>query len=700
MIHTVEVQLGSHKLSIETGLIAKQAGGSVIVRYGDSVVLVTAQARSEASENKSFLPLSVDYTEKTYAAGRIPGGFFKREGRPTDREILTSRLIDRPIRPLFPEGYFNETQVIATVMSADEKYDPDFLGIIGASAALTISPYPFQGPIAGVRVGRVDGKLIINPSMEERDLGDLDLMVAGTKDAIVMVEGGAKIVPESVMIDALIFAHEQMQPVIKIQEELHALVQNEQWDAPVCDDNTTLYDKVNAAVCDRMKEAVTISEKQSRYAAIDALKTAIVSELVAEEDDDSLTVQVKAAFSDVKKSVVRKMIVNEKKRIDGRGLCDVRPIDCQIGLLPRAHGSALFTRGETQSLVATTLGTKGDEQLIENITGEHYNKFMLHYNFPPYSVGEVKFLRGASRREIGHGTLAARAISAVLPEHKEFPYTIRIVSEIMESNGSSSMASVCGGILSLMHAGVPISSPVAGVAMGLIEEDGQKAVLTDILGDEDHLGDMDFKVTGTREGITALQMDIKISGITRDVLTQALNQAKDARLHILDCMEKTISTPSEELSPHAPKLIRIQIPVNKIGDLIGPGGKNIRKIVDETGATVDIEEDGTVVVGAVSQESGNQALAMVKALTASAEVGQYYNGKVVRIADFGAFVEILPKQDGLLHISQIDNERVNQVSDVLKVGDRVVVKVIEVDQGSGKIRLSRKQAFGHENEVQ
>ncbi|HPW45803.1 MAG TPA: polyribonucleotide nucleotidyltransferase [bacterium] len=700
MVKKVEIQLGGKALTIETGRIAKQAEGSVTVRYGDNLVLVTAQARKEPSENRSFLPLSVDYVEKTFAAGKFPGGFFKREGRPTERETLISRLIDRPVRPLFPEGYYNETQVIATVLSADPELDPDILGIIGASAALTLSPYPFKGPIAGVRVGRIDGKFIINPTYAQRQESDIDMIVAGSRDAIVMVEGGANVVSEGDLVDALLFAHAEMQPAIDVQLDLQKEVGKQKWEDPVLPDLSDIRKKLEAALSDRLLKAVTIPTKQERYAALDELKAAIVAELVPPDDDGKLTDEVKEMFGEIKRDLVRNMIVKDGKRIDGRGLTDVRPISCDVGYLPRAHGSAIFTRGETQALATITLGTKKDQQLIENITEDYYKKFMLHYNFPPFSVGEVKFLRGAGRREIGHGALAERSLRKVLPDESVFPYTIRIVSEVLESNGSSSMATVCGGTLALMDAGVPIKAPVAGVAMGLIQEGNTTAVLTDILGDEDHLGDMDFKVTGTAEGVTAIQMDIKVSGIDKEILNKALRQARDARLHILSKMEETLALPRKALSPYAPQLTIIKVAVDRIGDLIGPGGKNVRKIVEETGVTIDIEDDGTVVVGATDQASGNLALKLIKRATASPDAGKYYRGKVVRIADFGAFVEIFPKVDGLLHISQIDNSRIKQVSDVLKVGDEVVVKVLEIDAESGKIRLSRKDAFGHESEVE
>ncbi len=700
MTKRVETNLGGRPLTIETGRIARQAGGSVIVYYGDSVVLVTAQAKDEPSEGRGFLPLSVDYIEKTFAAGKIPGGFFKREGRPTGRETQISRLIDRPIRPLFPEGYFHETQVIATVLSADNDHDPDTLGAIGASTALTISPYPFIGPISCVRVGRVDGTLVCNPKEAQRDKSDIDLIVAGTRDAIVMVEGGAAMVPEEEMIEALMFAHKEMQPAIDAQLDLQRQVGRAKWEALILPDKSELTERVKKSLGDKLSKAVVIPTKLERYAALNEIKDSLVEEIVPEDDDTGMADQVKEIFSELKKEYVRNMILSEGIRIDGRGLTDVRHISCEVSMLPRAHGSALFTRGETQALATVTLGTKEDQQLIENITEERYEKFMLHYNFPPFSVGEVKFLRGPSRREIGHGALAERAIRRVLPDEEQFPYTIRVVSEILESNGSSSMATVCGSVLALMDAGVPIQAPVAGVAMGLIKEDKQTAVLTDILGDEDHLGDMDFKVCGTSKGITALQMDIKISGIDREVLSKALKQARDARLLILDKMEETIAKPRKELSPFAPKLTVIKIPVSRIGDLIGPGGKNVRKIIEETGATIDINDDGTVVIGAVDQASGDAAIRAVKRCTASPEVGKYYKGKVVRVLDFGAFVELFPKIDGLLHISQIAKERIKQVTDVLNVGDEVVVKVLEIDAESGKIRLSRKDALGHEDEVE
>lgn len=700
MSHHVSTTIGGRTLTIETGKLAKQAGGAVTVRYGDSIVLVTATVKPEESENKSFLPLSVDYVEKTFAAGKIPGGFFKREGRPSELETLTSRFIDRPIRPLFPDGYFHETQVIATVLSIDETNDPDLMAVVGGSAALMLSNAPFLGPVAGVRIGRVNGKFIVNPTPAEDEQADLDIIVAGTKDAVVMVEGGANEVPEKDMIAAIALAHKEMQPLLKMQEELVAKIKPTKIEVTAPQTNAELEKAVKEIARGKLGKVVTIREKQERYAAIDALKEEVLAACCPDETDEARREETKAIFSDLKRDFVRSMILKEGVRIDGRNHTTVRPIACEVGLLPRTHGSGLFTRGETQVLAVATLGTKEDQQLIDNIAGEYYKRFMLHYNFPPFSVGEVKFLRSPGRREIGHGALAERAVRWVLPEQKDFPYTIRIVSEVLESNGSSSMATVCGATLALMDAGVPIRAPVAGVAMGLIQEEQQTAILTDILGDEDHLGDMDFKVTGTRNGVTALQMDIKIKGMSESLLAKALEQARTARFHILDEMEKTMAAPRKELSPYAPKLTILTIRRELIGQLIGPGGKNVRAICETTGAKVDIEDDGTVIVAAVDQASGDMALRMIKRLTASPEVGKFYRGKVQKIMDFGAFVEILPGTDGLCHISQLADRRVEKVTDVVQEGEEVVVKVLEIDDKSGKIRLSLKEAKGHENEAE
>ena len=698
-MHKFETTLGGKKLTVETGKLAKQAGGAVTVRLGDTIVLVTAVVSKEPRENADFLPLTVDYIEKTFAAGKIPGGFFKREGRPTEIETLTSRFIDRPIRPLFPEGYYHETQVVATVLSADNDNEPDILAMTGASAALCLSEAPFMGPIAGVRVGRVDGKFILNPTEAELDKSDLDMIVAGSKDAVVMMEGGAQEVSEEDMIAAIGFAHREMQPVIALQNEIVSKFGKKKLVITPPQADSELVNKVKGMLEGKLKQVVTIPTKQERYAAIDVLKKGILTAVVPEGDEAGTGKLVEALIEDERYHLVRKMILEEGRRIDGRKHNEVRPITCEVGLLPRTHGSSLFTRGETQALAVTTLGTKEDQQLIDDIGGEYYKRFMLHYNFPPFSVGEVKFLRGPSRREIGHGALAERALKRMLPNEDTFPYTIRLVSEILESNGSSSMASVCSSSLSLMDAGVPIKAAVAGIAMGLIKEGNKTVILSDILGDEDHLGDMDFKVAGTRKGITAMQMDIKIGGLTEELLASALHQARDGRFHILDKMEQALAEPRPTLSPFAPKLTVLKIPVDRIGDLIGPGGKNIRKIIEETGATVDIEDDGTVVVGATDQASGDKAIKLVRAYTAEAEVGKYYRGKVVRITDFGAFVEIFPKVDGLVHISQLEKTRVNEVADVVKVGDIIIVKCIEIDKENGKIRLSRKEALDYKGPV-
>jgi polyribonucleotide nucleotidyltransferase len=632
MFKKVEAEFHGRRLSIETGRVAKQAGGAVLVQCGETVVLVTATAQRSAREGLDFFPLTCDYVEKTFAAGKIPGGFFKREGRPAEKEILTSRLIDRPVRPLFPKGFRCETQVIATVLSHDRENDPDMIALLGASTALTLSDIPWNGPMAAVRVGRIGGEFVINPLTSQLPESELNLIVAASRDAIVRVEGGASMLPE----------------------------------------------------------ALAESAKQERYAALDRAHEETQAALGG--DDPARRKLVGDLVDRAKKQVVREAIVREGRRIDGRGLSDVRPISAEVEVLPRTHGSALFTRGETQALVVTTLGTSSDEQKIDALIGEHYKKFMLHYNFPPFSTGEVKFLRSPGRREIGHGALAERALLPVLPDDGDFPYTIRIVSEVLESNGSSSMATVCGGSLSLMQAGVPIKGAVAGVAMGLIKDGDEVRVLSDILGDEDHLGDMDFKVAGTRDGITAVQMDIKIGGVNRAVMQQALEQARAARLHILGEMDKALAAPRADLSAHAPRIVTIRIKPDRIRDLIGPGGKTIRGIVEETGAKIDVEDDGTVLVASSDGTSMQRAIDRIRGLTAEAEVGKIYRGTVRRVVDFGAFVEIMPGTDGLVHISQLANERVRQVSDVVREGDVIDVKVLEVDK-SGKIRLSRKEAM-------
>ncbi len=689
MQHEVVLEVGGRSLSISTGKVAKQADGAVMVSYSDTVVLVTAVSAHKAREGFDFFPLTVEYQEKTFAAGKIPGGFFKREGRPGPSEVVTCRVIDRPMRPLFPKGYRNETQIIATVLSADRAGVPDVVSLIGASAALTISDIPFDGPVGAVRVGRIDGELVANPSLDDLENSDIDLLIAAKRDAIVMVEGGARMVPEDGILDALSFGHEAILPILDAQDELAGKAGRPKRDVVVPELDQALLEKVRELATPGLREAYVEKDKLERYAALDKAKAAFreaLPEDLAERGDE-----VSEALSQVKADLVRGDIVGEGKRLDGRGVADVRPIDIDTKFLPRAHGSALFTRGETQALVATTLGTSSDEQRIDALLGDYRKRFLLHYNFPPYCVGEAKMLRSAGRREIGHGTLAERALTPVLPSVEEFPYTLRIVSEVTESNGSSSMATVCGGSLSMMDAGVPIKAAVAGVAMGLIREDGKYTVLTDILGDEDHLGDMDFKVAGTEEGITAVQMDIKIDGIPPEVMRDALYQARDARLHILGEMTGALGSPRDELSIHAPRIETVKIHPDKIRDIIGPGGKVIRGITEQTGCKIDVQDDGTVTVASSDGEAMAKALDIIEGITASPEVGRIYEGKVRKIMDFGAFVEILPGTDGLLHISQLAEERVETVRDIVKEGDQIPVKVLEVDR-PGKIRLSLKEA--------
>ena len=691
MMKTVETEIGGRTLSIETGRIAKQANGSVVVRYGDSVVLVTAVS-SENKRDIDYFPLTVDYQEKTFSAGKIPGGFFKREGRSSEKEILTARCTDRPIRPLFPDGFFKEVQIIATLLSADPEVEADILAITGASAALEISDIPFHGPVAGVRIARVNGEFVCSPTVAQTEEGDLDLTVAGSRDAVVMVEGSARELPEDAFIDAIEFAHANIRKIIAIQDELKEAVgkPKKPFAPPTVDE--VLVNRVKELATDKIREAVQIPQKLDRYGKLDAIQEEIIEALLPEYEDQGKAIA--DILHDIKKKVIRTMVTEEGHRLDGRNNTDIRDITCDVGVLPRTHGSALFTRGETQALVIATLGTSDDEQRIDALLGETFKRFMLHYNFPPFSVGEAKFLRGPSRRDVGHGNLAERSIIPVLPQDTEFPYTIRIVSEILESNGSSSMATVCGATLSLMDGGVPIKRPVAGIALGLIKEGDKVAVLSDILGDEDHIGDMDFKVAGTREGITAFQMDIKISGITSEIMKNALYQAKEGRLHILGKMEEAIREPREDISPYAPRIQTIHIPVDKIRDVIGPGGKMIRAIVEETGAKIDIEDSGLVSIASSNAEALQKAIELVRNLTRKAEEGEIYLGKVKRIMDFGAFVEILPGTEGLVHISQLENRRVEKVTDVLQEGDEVMVKVLSIDQ-SGKIRLSRKEALGH-----
>ncbi len=684
------VQFGEHTLTMETGEIARQAGGAVMVSMGDTVVFVTCVARKEAEPGRDFFPLTVNYQERTYAAGKIPGGFFKREGRPSEKETLTSRLIDRPLRPLFPKGFVNEVQVIATVMSLDPEIDPDVPAMIGASAAVSLSGVPFAGPIGCARVGYIDGQYVLNPSATALQSSQLDLVVAGTDDAVLMVESEAEELAEDVMLGAVTYGHEQMQAVVTAISELTAEAGAVAWEWVAPESDETLASAVAAAGEAALNAAYQISDKQARYTELSGLRASIVEQLCPAGDESTYAISdVKDAISKLEKSVVRGRVLAGELRIDGRDTRTVRPIAVKTGILPRTHGSALFTRGETQAIVVTTLGTARDAQLIDAIEGERREHFMLHYNFPPYCVGETGFVGSPKRREIGHGRLAKRGVAAVMPSIDDFPYSIRVVSEITESNGSSSMASVCGSSLSMMDAGVPLKAPVAGIAMGLIKDGDKFAVLSDILGDEDHLGDMDFKVAGTENGITALQMDIKITGITSEIMEQALSQAGDGRMFILGEMNKVISEAREEMSQFAPRYLTIKIHPDKIRDVIGKGGATIRSITEQTGAGVDIEDDGTIKISSVDSAAGEQALKLIEQITADVEVGVTYEGKVAKLMDFGAFVTILPGKDGLVHISQISEERVENVSDKLSEGDIIKVKVLEIDK-QGRIRLSMK----------
>jgi polyribonucleotide nucleotidyltransferase len=680
-----EFQFGNQTVSIETGEIARQADGAVLVEIDGTIVLVTAVGKREGGENNSFFPLTVNYQEKTYAAGKIPGGFFKREGRPSEKETLTCRLIDRPIRPLFPKGYKNETQIIATVISLNPEVDPDIPALLGASAALAISGLPFDGPIGAARVGYINGEYALNPTKTALADSKLDLVVAGTADAVLMVESEADCLPEDVMLGAVTFGHEQMQVAITAINELAADVGKPrmEWSAPETDQ--TLAEKVSGLALAGIADAYTVLVKLDRQVKLKEVRNDVLAQL---EDEDAG--EVKGIFSSLEKKHVRELVLSTKKRIDGRDLSTVRPIHVRTGVLPRAHGSALFTRGETQALVVVTLGTDRDAQMIDAVEGEYRDHFMLHYNFPPFCVGETGFVGSPKRREIGHGRLAKRGIQAVLPSQEDFSYVLRVVAEVTESNGSSSMASTCGTSLALMDAGVPTKAPVAGIAMGLIKEGDDFAVLSDILGDEDHLGDMDFKVSGTNSGVTALQMDIKIQGITHEIMSNALEQAKEGRLHILEKMNAELSTGREEMSDFAPRILTIKIDPAKIRDVIGKGGVTIRAITEETGASIDITDDGLVKVASVDREAGEKALQRIEDITADVEVGKIYEGKVAKLMDFGAFVTILPGKDGLVHISQISEERVEKVSDKLTEGDTVKVKVLEVDR-QGRVRLSMKE---------
>ena len=680
---------GDHTVTIETGELARQADGAVLVTMNETVVLVTAVGLKKATPGRDFFPLTVNYQEKTYAAGRIPGGFFKREGRPTEKETLTSRLIDRPIRPLFPEGFINDVQVVASVISVNAEVDPDIASLIGASAALAISGMPFMGPIGAARVGYLDGKYILNPTTTQLTTSQLDLVVAGTEEGVLMVESEADGLNEEVMLGAVMFGHEQMQIAINAIKELAAEAGKPKWSWVAPEPNKELLSAVGAFAEASVTAAYAVTEKQQRYAKIKEIKAAAIEALTKGDAPKFTAEQVGAEFSNLEYRLVREKILGGHPRIDGRDTKTVRAIQIRTGVLPRTHGSALFTRGETQALVVTTLGTGRDAQVIDGLTGERKEPFMLHYNFPPFSVGETGMMGSPKRREIGHGNLAKRGVKAVMPGVEKFPYVIRVVSEILESNGSSSMASVCGTSLALMDAGVPIKAPVAGVAMGLVKEGDRFKVLTDILGDEDHLGDMDFKVAGTKEGITALQMDIKITSITREIMKVALDQARDGRLHILGEMNKVLSKPRENMSEWAPTIITMKIDPEKIREVIGKGGAVIRQITEETGTSIDIENDGTVKIASVQGAAGREAQRRIELITADIEVGRIYEGKVARLMDFGAFVTILPGRDGLVHISQISEERVERVGDKLKEGDVVRVKVLEVDR-QGRVRLSMR----------
>jgi polyribonucleotide nucleotidyltransferase len=695
-IHSVQTKLNGNAISIETGKVAKQADGAVVVRCGGTMVLSTVVASRSAMEGRDFLPLTVEYRERAYAGGKIPGGFFKREGRPDEKETLTCRLIDRPIRPLFPKGFRNEIQVINLVISADNENDPDVLAMIGTSAALSLSGIPFAGPIGAARVAMVDGKLVVNPTYAQQATATLEIVMAGTEEAVLMVEAGGKEIAEDQMLEALAFGHEQCKQLARIQKELMAQAAKPRWafDAQAGAD-PALQSKVQQVATPRVVDALAIHQKQARAEALSAAFEAAWIHLVTVDhvpDEPAMKAKAHEYFEKVEKTEVRRLIVDKGIRVDGRSVKEVRPIWSEVGYLPRAHGSALFTRGETQALVAATLGTKNDEQKLESFEGDSYRNFMLHYNFPPFSTGEVKRFGTAGRREVGHGALAHRAISAVLPAKDVFPYTIRIVSEILESNGSSSMATVCGASMSLMDAGVPLKAPVAGIAMGLVKDGDKVGILTDIMGSEDHYGDMDFKVAGTDKGITALQMDIKIAGVSVDIMRQALAQAREARLHVLGKMAETIKTARTGLSEYAPRFVTIKIRPEKIREIIGPGGKVIRGIQEKTGAKIDVEDDGKVTVFSSSSEKAQMAVDIIQDICREAELDRIYLGKVKSIKEFGAFVEIMQGTEGLLHISQIAEARIRAVGDVLTEGDEVLVKVIEID-GNGKIRLSRKQAL-------
>ncbi|OGP02683.1 MAG: polyribonucleotide nucleotidyltransferase [Deltaproteobacteria bacterium GWA2_38_16] len=688
----VKRELFGKTWSIDIHKVAKQANGAVLIRCGDTVVLVTAVMSKDVREGQDFFPLTVDFQEKFYAAGRIPGGFFKREAKPSSKATLTARLIDRPLRPLFPQGFFNDVHIVATTLSVDGENDPDVLALIGASCALEISDIPFSGPVAAMRVGRVDGKFVANPGPELQKKSDIEILVSGSKHAVTMVEGGAKIVSEEDILEAILFAHREMQSLIQWQEELKKQYGIKKAEFTPPKENTALKESVEKLCVSEFSKIVHLPGKSERSEKLSQLKKEVVEKLLAtvsEEEKEAKKEEIKNFFDLAKEHYARSYTLKNKKRIDERSYATIRPITIEVGLLPRTHGSALFTRGETQALAIVTLGTSEDEQRIDSIEGESSQSFMLHYNFPPFSTGETGFLRGPGRREIGHGALAERALQGILPDAEKFPYTIRVVSEILESNGSSSMASVCGGTLALMDAGVPIVAPVAGIAMGLIKEGSQVAVLSDILGDEDGFGDMDFKVAGTQVGVTALQMDIKIEGVTEDIMRTALAQAKEGRLFILNKMKEALAQSRSNLSPHAPRIYQLTVPKDKIRDVIGSGGKTIRGIIEATGAKIDIDDDGVVNIASNNEEALQKAIEIVKGIVTDPEVGKVYKGKVIKIMDFGAFVEILPNREGLVHISELSLDRVNQVTDIVKEGDELDVKVLEIDR-QGKIRLSHK----------
>ena len=691
MVHVVEVEIAGRTLRLETGRVAKQADGAIWASYGDTVVLATAVAAQTAKPGTDFLPLTVDYQEKAYAAGKIPGGYFKREGRPAEKEVLTSRLIDRPIRPLFPEGYYFETQVIASVLSADKTGSSDVIGITAASAALAVSNIPFNGPVAGVKIGRINGQLIVNPDLETMERSELNLVVAGTADAVMMVEAGANELSEQTMLEALELAHSEIKKIVRKIDELAKKVGKTKRVVVAESIDATLQAEVKGLVAQPIRDAIMISNKTARQERLDQILAETIEKLKKPEDA-SRERHVKIVFHNLEYTEVRKMILEKRSRADGRGPADIRPITCEVGALPRAHGSAIFTRGETQSLAVVTLGTTDDEQRIDALEGEYTRTFMLHYNFPPFSVGEARPLRSPGRREVGHGALAERALKPVIPNKEAFPYTLRIVSEILESNGSSSMATVCGGTLAMMDAGVPIKEPVAGIAMGLIKEDEDVIILSDILGLEDHLGDMDFKVCGTKNGVTALQMDIKIGGITTALMQQALEQARMGRLHILSHMAQALTGPRNELSAFAPRIYTMKVKQDKIRDIIGQGGKTIRGIQADCGVKVSVEDTGIVTIASADGESLQKAKDIINRLTEEVEVGKVYLGTVRKIMDFGAFVEVLPGTDGLVHISQLAHHRVKAVSDEVAEGDQISVKVLEIDK-QGKIRLSRKETM-------